>query len=30
MHKVSIYIARVMRKKANKDYIMAADNFRDY
>ncbi|RCV18240.1 hypothetical protein SETIT_3G284200v2 [Setaria italica] len=30
MHKVSIYIARVTRKKAHKDYIMAAYNFQDH
>ncbi|RCV17237.1 hypothetical protein SETIT_3G203800v2 [Setaria italica] len=29
MHKVSIYIAKVMKKKADKDYIMAAYGFED-
>uniref|UniRef100_K3Y2Q0 Ubiquitin-like protease family profile domain-containing protein n=1 Tax=Setaria italica TaxID=4555 RepID=K3Y2Q0_SETIT len=30
MHKVSVYIARVMRKKADNDYIMASYNFEDH
>uniref|UniRef100_K3ZD19 DUF8039 domain-containing protein n=1 Tax=Setaria italica TaxID=4555 RepID=K3ZD19_SETIT len=30
MHKVSVYIARVIRKKDHKDYIMAAYNFQDH
>ncbi|RCV38252.1 hypothetical protein SETIT_8G127200v2 [Setaria italica] len=30
MHKVSVYIARVMRRKAHKDHIMVAYNFRDH